>query len=130
MSDLFWNFIYLSIAFQVKHLICDYPLQNSYMLQKGKPFPHYILPLLTHASVHGWGTYIIVGVFTRNLLIAACFLMADIACHFIVDRLKASPSLGGRWKPDKPYFWWMLGLDQYLHHMWHLFIVGYLTWPC
>jgi len=43
--------------------------------------------------------------------------IADFVLHFIVDRLKASPDLGGRWKPDQPYFWWALGLDQMAHHL-------------
>jgi len=110
----------LLILFQLKHLICDYPLQGKYMLGKFKPYPHYVLPLAAHSLVHGLGTTIIL------LFASPSFWwlgLGDFFCHFWVDRLKASPVLFGRWKPDNKYFWWALGFDQYLHHLWHYAII-------
>ena len=104
----------LLLLFQLKHFICDYPLQTQYMLGKMN-MTGWFLPLFTHSSVHAIGTFIIVVFY--NFYLALVLAVIDLVLHFIVDRLKASPSLGGRWKPDQPYFWWALGLDQMAHHV-------------
>lgn len=104
----------LLVAFQIKHFICDYPLQNSYMLGKmGRE--NWILPLLSHSGVHSLGTFIIVSFI--NIKLAFLLALADLILHFTIDRLKASPNIGNRWGIDKPYFWWALGLDQMAHHL-------------
>ena len=105
----------LLVLFQIKHFICDYPLQTPYMLGKmGKT--NWIKPLAAHAGVHAIGTFIVVLAVTFSP-IAVVFALADFVLHFIVDRIKASPDLGGRWKPDQSYFWWALGADQMAHHL-------------
>ncbi len=48
-------FILLCI-FQIKFFICDYVLQNKYMLGKFKSGWDFAPPLLAHAGVHGIGT--------------------------------------------------------------------------
>lgn len=50
----------LLIIFQVKHFLCDYPLQNSYMLRKFLPGRDFIMPLAAHAGVHAVCTFLIV----------------------------------------------------------------------
>tara|TARA_R110001606_G_scaffold389896_1_gene556395 strand:+ start:485 stop:778 length:294 start_codon:yes stop_codon:yes gene_type:complete len=72
-------------------------------------------PLALHSLVHAIGTFLILVWF--NPLLAGILAVADLVLHFIVDRIKASPSLGGRWNPTQPYFWWALGLDQMAHHI-------------
>lgn len=49
----------LLIAFQVKHFLADYPLQNRYMLGKFKDGWAFFWPLMAHAAVHGFGTFLI-----------------------------------------------------------------------
>lgn len=117
-----FNLFLLLVIFQLKHFICDYPLQNAYMLGKMK-LTGWKLPLLAHASVHAIGTFLIVYVFLNEVLFALILAIADLVIHFIVDRLKASPNLGGRFKPDQPYFWWALGADQMIHHLTHYAII-------
>ena len=113
MEDIKLIFILL-VIFQLKHFICDYPLQNGYML--GKANKHdWIKPLLAHSGVHSIGTFIIVSFFSVKLAFIIAFI--DLILHFIVDRIKASPNMLNRWGIDKPYFWWALGLDQMMHHL-------------
>lgn len=111
----------LLVLFQLKHFICDYPLQTQYMLGKMQA-TGWIQPLAAHAAVHSLATYIItmyfVGPFTAIL-----FALADFIIHFTVDRIKASPKLGGRWNPTQPYFWWALGADQMAHHLTHYLFI-------
>ena len=104
----------LFILLQIKHFICDYPLQNAYMLQKANK-ENWIFPLALHSLVHAIGTFLVFSLF--NILFAFYFALADFILHFIVDRIKASPNMGNRWGIDKPQFWWALGLDQMVHHI-------------
>lgn len=116
----------LLFLFQVKHFICDYPLQTQYMLGKMSR-TGWIKPLASHAATHAAGTGIIALIFTNDLFLI--LVTIDFILHFLVDRIKASPDLGGRWKPDQPYFWWALGADQMAHHLInYVFIYVIVTW--
>ena len=112
----------LLILFQLKHFICDYPLQNRYMLGKMQP-KDWFFPLLSHAAVHAAATFLIVMVFTQALMAAIFIGLLDLLTHFLIDRLKASPSYGGRFKVEQPQFWWCLGADQMAHHLCHYFFI-------
>ena len=112
----------LLLLFQVKHFLCDFPFQTPYMLGKFKGGTDWIVPLSAHAGVHFLGTTAIAAFYCGWSAIALGVL--DFAVHFVVDRIKASPSLGGRWKPDNRYFWWALGADQMAHHLTHYLIIA------
>ena len=111
----------LLVVFQIKHFLADYLLQTSYMLGKLNK-ERWILPLLAHTAVHAFSTLAILLVFAPSLWYLS---ILDGVVHLIMDRIKASPNLLNRWGPDKPYFWWVLGLDQTIHHLTH-YIVIYL----
>jgi hypothetical protein len=86
----------LLIVYQIKHFVADYPLQGPYMLRKFLPTPHWILPLMAHAGVHGAFTcFIALFVKPEAALILG---VLDFILHLTIDRLKASPNLGGRFK--------------------------------
>ena len=101
------------ISLQLKHFVCDYPLQNAYMLQKSLPDRRYIMPLLYHSGIHALAMFTLCLIFSWSFW----FVLLDFVSHFIIDRLKASPKLGGRWKPNESAFWNALGLDQMCHHL-------------
>ena len=139
MTSISLIFILL-IAYQVKHFLADYPLQGRYMLGKFKPGSAFVLPLLSHVVVHGIGTFLITVWFgIGNAFLFATF---DAAIHFIMDRIKASPDLLGRFKPltaataptatpeqwqSNTFFWWSLGFDQMVHHLTHYIIVYWVV---
>jgi hypothetical protein len=113
----------LLVLFQIKHFLCDYPLQGAYMLGKFKTGKDWILPLSAHAGVHFLGT-LFVSLWFVPFGFAVLLSVTDFAVHFSVDRIKASPNLLGRWKPDNRYFWWALGGDQMAHHLTHYAIIA------
>jgi hypothetical protein len=121
--------LWLFFLFELKHFICDYPLQTEYMLGKFKPYPEYLTSLFAHSLVHGAGTFITIAIVSAFVRPVATFSYAfmwavmDVVTHFIIDRVKASPDLGGRWKSDNKYFWWALGADQFGHHVVQLLII-------
>ena len=116
----------LLIAFQLKHFICDYPLQNQYMLGKFKD-KGWTKPLSAHCFVHALFTFVISLCFlwsTNGGIVYSLLLsVLDFIIHFIQDRIKASPKLLGRFKPDNKFFWWALGQDQMTHHLTHYLII-------
>lgn len=118
----------LLIAFQFKHFICDYPLQNTYMLGK-MGATNWVKPLAAHAAVHAIGTFVVAFYFLNlsyyldNIVFATALAFIDFIMHFTVDRIKASPFMLGRFKPDQPYFWWSLGADQMAHHLTHYLFI-------
>lgn len=93
------------------------------MLGKFKGGIDWILPLALHAYVHAVVTFGIAFFWLRALSPTFDLALADFTVHFMVDRLKASPNLGGRWKPTSPFFWWALGADQMAHHLTHYWII-------
>lgn len=114
----------LLIIFQIKHFLCDYPLQTRYMLGKFNAGWSFIPPLALHCTVHAVVTFLIVAAFTGgDLRLSTLLAILDFVMHFIQDRIKAGPKYLGRWKPDNKYFWWALGQDQMVHHFTHYFII-------
>ena len=111
----------LLVAYQLKHFLCDFPLQGRYMLGKFKGGTEWILPLAAHASVHALGTLLIALCVKPHL--AASLALLDFFAHFLMDRVKASPKMLGRYKPDQKAYWLALGADQAWHHLTHYFII-------
>lgn len=112
----------LLILFQLKHFIADYPLQGKYMLGKFKYGLAFVGPLSAHCLVHAALTAAICLYFAPHFALSLAAL--DFAVHFIVDRIKASPALLGRFRYHQRQFWWALGADQMLHHLTHYFIIA------
>ena len=109
----------LLVLFQLKHFIADYPLQSHYMLGKAN-VTGWVKPLAAHAAVHAWFTFLtVLLVQPSNILLYLLLPVIDFILHFSVDRVKASPKIGGRFNPTQPYFWWALGVDQMAHHLTH-----------
>lgn len=86
-------FLYL-VLFQVKHFVCDYILQGEYMLGKFK-LKGWILPLSAHCLVHAVFTILLISPIGMKL--AAYLAFFDFVVHFIMDRIKASPNMLGKY---------------------------------
>ena len=118
--------IILLIAFQIKHYLCDFPLQTKYMLGKFKE-KDWIKPLSAHCRMHTFFTLAIIIIYgfinpstSTWVLLLAPF---DFIMHFIMDRIKASPKIWGKYTPDQQAFWNHIGIDQAFHHLTHYVII-------
>lgn len=91
-------FLLLSL-FQIKHWLCDFPFQTPFMLQKFKD-KGWILPLSAHAGTHALGTFLVLNLIPARIPFewTLIFSLFDFVVHFIVDRIKASPKLLGRYQ--------------------------------
>ena len=114
--------IWMLLALLIKHFLADFVLQTQYMLGKGKR-EGWFDPLLAHCNVHVGLTIFVLLAFGVGWL-AICIAVAEGAAHFVIDRIKAHPDLGGRWTPAQPQFWWALGADQLAHNLCYLAIAG------
>lgn len=111
--------ILLTLLF-IKHYLCDYPMQSSWMLTKSAK-TGWTLPLTAHAALHGWFTFMIVNIMTlcQDPGLALLFGFADFCAHWAIDYWKAqltSAEFGSR------RFWNYLGLDQLLHSLTYISI--------
>ena len=88
--------IWLCVLFQFKHFIADYPLQTPYMLGKFKS-TNWQIPLASHCLVHAMFSFFIGAWFTNSFYIGLLCSVIDFIIHFIMDRIKASPNLLGRY---------------------------------
>lgn len=107
-----------------KHFIIDFPLQKPYhYLNKGTyGHPGGIL----HAGLHGGGTYLCFVWFAP--LSAVYLAFVDFVVHYHVDwaKMKLNAKMG--WGANThEQFWWLLGLDQYLHALTYIFLVSLVT---
>lgn len=142
----------LLVIYQLKHYLCDYPLQNAWMLGKFKQGWDFVLPLSAHCGVHALFTFAIAFTFSwrpGNLLFCLGLALFDFVVHFVMDRIKAGPKYLGRYKSlsakeyqelwastfgqapqlrHNTYFWWALGFDQMVHHLTHYAIIAALVW--
>ena len=107
----------------MRHFICDYLLQNRYMLGKFNA-KGWVLPLAAHVGTVAIGTWIITFFITYNFVLAIELMIIDFIIHFSMDRIKASPYIFGKLKPDNPRFWRVLGTDQTVHHFTDLILAS------
>ncbi|SMD17803.1 Protein of unknown function [Rhizobium sp. RU36D] len=104
------------LTFLAKHYIADFLLQSHWMAHGKEQATGWLWPLVVHAGVHGVLTTAIFAVFAPSY---AWLGLVDFAVHFAIDRAKAQASRAVNATPSRPVFWWLLGLDQSLHHLTH-----------
>ncbi len=119
--------IFILVAiYQVKHFLADFLLQHNYMLKKIRPGWNFAFPLALHCAVHGALTLLIALYFNPHLWWLA---LVDFVIHFITDRIRSGPHYLGRFNDiHDSVFWWILGLDQMVHHLTHLLIIWILLY--
>jgi hypothetical protein len=120
MNDL----LILILLLFSKHFIVDFPLQTKFQYSNKGTYGH--PGGILHASLHGLGTFICIYWYAP---VAAIYLaLADMFAHYHIDwaKMKLNSKLG--WSPTThEQFWWLLGLDQYLHAVTYVVFVALIT---
>jgi hypothetical protein len=111
--------IVASLAFLLKQLIADFLLQTQWMAFGKERETDWIAPLAAHCAIHAVGTAIIFGIYAPHLMWLAA---VDFVIHSSIDRGKGwiTRTFGLTYKHS--FFWWVLGADQFLHHVTHFFL--------
>lgn len=127
-----------AVLFTIKHYLCDFQFQTPYMLGKMNK-TNWVAPLAAHCGAHALGTLLTIAILmvcivplSKPLYFVAYYkvtfgkvlllISAEFAIHFVMDRIKASPNLWGRWGPTDREFWLALGVDQAVHTLTYIFM--------
>lgn len=114
----------LVLALFAKHFIIDFPLQNKYQWSNKGTYGH--PGGLLHSALHGFGTML---VFNFVAPVAALYLgLMDFVLHYHIDWAKMNLNSKMGWGPTThEMFWWLLGLDQFLHALTYICLVSLVT---
>lgn len=117
----------LLIALQVKHVICDGPLQTLQMVRDkstyGKPLG------IVHALIHSVGSLVVLMLFGVPLIYAAQLVLFEFVLHYHIDFIKEKIVHHFGWYHADGPFWWALIADQTLHHMTYALLVWLVFKP-
>lgn len=108
----------------VKHVLADFILQTSWMAQGKDRREGWALPLLVHCSIHGVVTTAIVLVAEPRLWFLG---VVDFVVHIACDRAKGFTVSRLSLTSHDAWFWWLLGIDQALHHITNFGLAVILT---
>jgi len=120
MSEI-QNIFILLVIYHIKHFIADFLFQNNYMLKKILPGWDFALPLALHCAVHGVFTLLICLYYRPEMWWLS---LVDFGIHFFLDRFRSGPRYLGRYNDvNQTIFWWILGFDQLMHQLTHIWLV-------
>ncbi|TPP05408.1 DUF3307 domain-containing protein [Rhizobium glycinendophyticum] len=109
--------IWATALFILKQLIADFILQTAWMAKGKERQTGWVAPLAAHVGIHALCTLAICLFLLPHL---AWLALADFLVHAAIDRSKSLLQAKFKFTPDQSGYWWMLGLDQTLHHATHL----------
>lgn len=115
MTDtLFLPFIVIGLL-QIKHMICDGPLQTLRMVKDKSTYGKW--QGIFHALIHVAGTLIILLPFGVPLGTIASLLALELVLHYHIDYIKENIVKAKKWTTSDGPYWWAITTDQGLHHM-------------
>lgn len=104
-----------------KHFIVDFPLQGPFQWKNKGTYGH--PGGVLHAGLHGLGTLLSFLFAGSSIMLAVMAAIIDAVAHYHIDWVKMNVNAYYGFKSDThPEFWWLLGLDQYMHTMTYLFL--------
>ena len=114
------HILLLVAALQVKHFICDGPLQTRAMVEAKGRYGRF--GGLLHSFIHAVGTALVLAGFGFSALTALLLGLLDLAIHYHVDFTKENVVRKAGWTPAQAPFWWALSADQTAHQLTYLLI--------
>jgi hypothetical protein len=119
-----WSVLLLLTGLQLKHVVCDGPLQTLAMVT-GKV--NYGNPVgLGHSLIHAAGSLGVLLLLQVPAGMALPLAAADGAIHYHIDFIKENLVKSYKLSSRDRRFWWWLAADQGLHHLTYICMVGTL----
>jgi hypothetical protein len=115
--------VLLLTFFALKHFVVDFILQRKYQYSNKGTYGH--PGGILHAGLHGLGTVATLWIFADPVW---CIMMAlfDSVAHYHIDWAKTNLNAKMGWSANThEEFWWLLGLDQLLHSLTYIVIIGW-----
>jgi len=107
-----------------KHLIFDFLLQTAYQYQNKGIYGH--PGGILHAGLHVLGTAFLFLYIGPSATLATQILVGEFIVHYHIDWMKEQIVRRMNLRSDRPEFWWVLGIDQFLHGATYVAIVWIL----
>ncbi|HWV96658.1 MAG TPA: DUF3307 domain-containing protein [Xanthobacteraceae bacterium] len=102
------------LALTLKHVIADFLLQTHWMAAGKDSKTGWAAPLLVHCLIHGVLTTALVAALAPRWWYLG---LVDFAIHLVLDRAKGFCVAHFDVTPTHRWFWWLIGIDQSLHHL-------------
>ena len=125
LTNPFTALLVVLAILEVKHFLCDFPLQTLYQLQNKGRYGH--PGGLAHAFIHIIGTAVCFVVVTPALWLGAAILAGEFLFHYHADWAKEQWIRRHGYTATDNQYWWALGFDQLLHHLTYILIAGLLV---
>ena len=111
-----------------KHFVVDFPLQVPYHYTNKGTYGH--PGGIMHSLYHAIGTALVVYMFAPvSILFTLILAVGDGVIHYHVDWAKMNINKYFKWGPTThEQFWWLLGLDQFVHALTYLGIAYIIAW--
>lgn len=125
MTDPFVALLVVLTILQVKHFVCDYPLQTAYQLRNKGTYGH--PGGILHSGIQAAGTMTAFIAVTPTLALGAAIVVGEFLVHYHVDWAKSNFIRRAGYVPSDSAFWIAIGGDQLIHHLTYLVIGGVLV---
>ncbi|MEP0321553.1 DUF3307 domain-containing protein [Bauldia litoralis] len=125
MTDPFIALLVVFTILQVKHFICDYPLQTHYQLKNKGTYGH--PGGILHSGIQALGTTAAFIAVPPTLGLGVAIVVGEFLVHYHVDWTKANVMRRAGYTSDQSQFWWAIGADQLIHHLTYVAIGGILV---
>ncbi|SDB07019.1 DUF3307 domain-containing protein [Bauldia litoralis] len=125
MTDPFIALLVVFTILQVKHFICDYPLQTHYQLKNKGTYGH--PGGILHSGIQALGTIAAFIAVPPTLGLGVAIVVGEFLVHYHVDWIKANVMRRAGYTSDQSQFWWAIGADQLIHHLTYVAIGGILV---
>ena len=119
--DQITTVLWLVAAFQIKHLIADFFMQNAKMIMGREKYWH--MGRAQHAAIHAVLSILVLALFGASPMLIFWMVLAEFIVHFHIDWGKAKFSVDKELSPDQPMYWYAMGSDQALHQLTYLVMV-------
>ncbi|UDL94711.1 MULTISPECIES: DUF3307 domain-containing protein [Lichenihabitans] len=115
----------LMCVMAAKHFCADFLFQTAWIARGKAGTDNWVLPLMLHAGGHAALTLLIALLLYPKLW---WFAPLELVVHAVIDRAKAVVGRRAALDAGQAEFWWLLGFDQFLHHLTNILIVsGFLA---
>lgn len=114
-SSQVFSILGLVVAFQLKHFICDGPLQTKAMVDSKSKYGDGLG--VVHSAIHGIGTAVVLLFWLPAGKLLLGLAVLDFLIHYHTDYAKENIVKGAGWTVADAKFWWALSADQTVHQL-------------
>jgi len=109
---------------QLKHFVCDYPLQFGYQLKNKGTYGH--PGGMAHAAIHALGSTPVFFILPPTLAMTVVIVVGEWLLHYHIDWTKEAIIRSTKWGFADRGYWQVFGADQLLHGLTYVGIVTLL----